>query len=32
MSTQNADRDPLADPSALLEVSFVMKDGIVYLG
>jgi len=26
------DRDPLTDASALLEVSFVMKDGIVYRG
>jgi imidazolonepropionase-like amidohydrolase len=24
------DRDPLADPSALVDVSFVMKDGVVY--
>ena len=24
------DRDPLTDASALLEVSFVMKDGVVY--
>ncbi len=24
------DRDPLADPTSLVEVSFVMKDGVVY--
>ena len=24
------DRDPLADPRALVDVTFVMKDGVVY--